>query len=202
MEQEIEVKFLDVDHDEARAKLKKLGGKLRQPMRLMRRAILDYPDRRLQTEYGGWVRIRDEGDKITLTYKQVRELSLHGVNEIELKIDSFDKAVQLFETIGFTNQSMQESKRETWTFGGCEIVLDEWPWLKPYVEIEGESGEVLIAVAKKLGFDWSAGLFGDVNVAYRAAYPGIKDNETIGTIPTIRFGDSLPEWLVHRQNSV
>src|SRR5687768_16870905 len=114
MQQEKEVKFLDVDHAAVRSQLKKLGATLEEPMRLMHRSILDYPDRRMQKEKGGWIRVRDEGAKTTLTYKQVSELSLEGVHEIEVTVGSYDKTIQFLEAIGMWKQSEQESRRETW----------------------------------------------------------------------------------------
>jgi adenylate cyclase, class 2 len=67
MKTEIEVKFLDVDFNLMREKLKQLGAVCEQPMRLMRRAIIETPE--LEAK-GGFLRVRDEGDKVTLTYKQ------------------------------------------------------------------------------------------------------------------------------------
>jgi inorganic triphosphatase YgiF len=60
MQQEIEVKFLNVSHKNVREKLAKLGAKCTVPMRLMRRVVVDYPDKRLQKSGDSWMRIRDE----------------------------------------------------------------------------------------------------------------------------------------------
>lgn len=201
MQQEIEVKFLNVNHDDIRAKLRTLGAKLEEPMRLMRRAIIDYPDRRLQSQQNGWVRVRDEGDKITLTYKESKEQVAGGAHEIELTISSFEQAVKLFEAIGLKVESFQESKRETWQLDNCEIVLDEWPWIKPDLEIEGPSEEAIEDVAEKLGFAWRDAVFGSTTVAYAAEFPGIQldKNETIGMIPEIRFDAPLAPWLKERR---
>jgi hypothetical protein len=45
MQQEIEAKFLNVDHDEVRAKLLAKHAVCVHPMRLMRRELFDYSDR-------------------------------------------------------------------------------------------------------------------------------------------------------------
>ena len=76
-----------------------------------------------------------------------------------------------------------------------EIVLDEWPWLKPYIEIEGESEAELRTVAVQLGLDWSGAVFGDVMVAYRAQYPYLTEKQTVGRVAEVRFGDPLPDLL-------
>jgi len=68
METEIEAKFLDVDLTELRAKLEKIGATLEHPERPMRRKTYDDKLASLR-KIGGWVRLRDEGDKTTLSYK-------------------------------------------------------------------------------------------------------------------------------------
>lgn len=74
-------------------------------------------------------------------------------------------------------------------------MLDEWPWLKPYIEIEGASEEALKAVAEELGFAWGDAVFGDVMVAYRQQYPHLTTDDKIGDLPEVKFGDPLPEMF-------
>lgn len=193
MQSEIEVKFLAIDHEDIRARLKKLGGVCEQPMRLMRRAIID--NEYMKTGKDAFLRIRDEGDKVTMTYKQFDELSVDGANEIEVVVSDFDAAVAILEHCGMPYRSIQESKRETWRLGSVEIVLDEWPWLKPYIEIEGESEADLREVAQKIGLNWSDAVFGDVMAAYRAEYPHLTNNDTVGNVKEVRFNDPLPKLL-------
>ena len=68
MQIELEAKFLDINPEDLREKLKENGAKLIHPERLMRRKTFDYPDKRLK-KIGGWIRVRDEGDKITFSRK-------------------------------------------------------------------------------------------------------------------------------------
>src|SRR5690606_13981903 len=121
MKAEIEAKFLDINQDRVREKLTQLGAGCEQPMRLTRRAIVDYPDWRLQTEKDAFLRVRDEGDKVTLTYKQFKSLSVDGAREIEITVGSFEDCVQLLEVVGLKVISMQESKRETWRLDSVEV---------------------------------------------------------------------------------
>jgi len=194
---EIEVKFLNSNHQEIREKLIRLGAVCKQPMRLMRRAIIDYPDRRLQTgDPWSFIRVRDEGDKVTLTYKQLdREASLSGAREIETVVKDFTATVALFEAVGFRCFSVQETKRETWQYGLCEIVLDEWPWVAPYIEIEGDSEEAVKECAGALRLDWRDAVFGDAMSVYRAQYPHLTTQDTLATIDNIAFDTPLPELL-------
>lgn len=197
MKQEIEVKFLDVDFDDVRANLKKLGAVCEQPMRVMQRVIMDTPDYALRQK-GGYIRIRNEGNKTTLTYKQFdknKDLHIASASEIEVVIDDMESTVQLFEQVGFIIRSRQETKRETWKLDDVEIVLDEWPWLKPYIEIEAELEDEVKKVAGGLGFDWSKAVFGDVMVAYRVQYPHLQPHQTVGRVARVAFDQPMPKIL-------
>ncbi len=46
---------------------------------------------------------------------------------------------------------------------GVEVAMDERPGLKPFIEIEGESEEVVRNTAVLLGFNWNDALFGTVD---------------------------------------
>lgn len=197
MKTETEVKFLKQNHETIRATLSALGATCIQPMRLMKRAIIDFPDRRLQTgEPNSFIRVRDEGDKVTLTYKQFHALSVDGAKEIETSVGSFGDTVRVFTAIGLEVVSLQESKRETWKYDECEIVLDVWPWLDPYIEIEGESEKSLKTVSSQLALNWDDAVFGDVMAAYRAQYPQLTEKDTVGSLKEVRFGAPLPQsWV-------
>lgn len=198
MQKEVEVKFINTNHDEIRDKLKNLGAKLEHPMRLMRRVMLDHQDSRYQkSNQSERLRIRDEGDKVTITFKKSNESNY--AYEAETTVGSFDDTLQLFEAIGFNVYSFQESKRETWQYEGVEIVLDEWPWLNPYIEIEGKTEKEIKSVAEKLGFNWQDAKYGSVDTAYRIQYPGMKRPDSIGDIPEVRFDKPLPEYFKVRK---
>lgn len=193
MKDEIEVKFPNVDHAKMRKKLTELGATCVVPMRTMIRSTFDFPESHPDYGKSAFVRVRDEGDKITLTYKNF--LSKKDVKEIELKVDNFPATVEFCEAIGLTKTSYQESNRETWVYQDCEIVLDEWPWLKPFIEVEAPSAEKMQELSEKLGFNFSDGVYGDVTDVYRTQYPHIPDPAQIGILPVIKFGDPLPDYL-------
>jgi adenylate cyclase class 2 len=199
MHQEIEVKFLDVNHQEIRDRLKELKAELGVPMRVMRRAILDFPKRTLAQKNDGWVRVRDEGDHVTMTYKQLTEQQRGYSKEVEVTVSDYEKAIELLEQIGLKIFAVQESRRETWKLGNVEIVLDEWPWVKPYIEIDGSSEASIRDVSARLGFAWSQAIYGSLDMVYASQYPGIRlPNEHISQIPEMIFGQPLPKWLKDR----
>lgn len=188
MKTEIEAKFLDVDFDDIRKKLTKLGAICEQPMRLMRRAIIETPE---LAAVDAFVRIRDEGDKVTLTYKQFHEKSLTGAQEIEVVVSDFEDTIALFEKVGLTHKSFQETRRETWRLGDVEVVLDEWPWLKPYIEIEGFNEAHVKSAAAQLEFNWDDAVFGGATTAYRAQYPD-GDASQLVNVPIVAFDTPIP----------
>lgn len=196
MQQEIEVKFLNVDFDDVRARLKKLGAVCEQPMRLMRRVVIDYPDRKLQATGDSWVRVRDEGDKITLTFKRTTEHEFGGAQEIEVSVSDYQKTIDIFLAMGLIVHTDQETKRETWKLGEVEVVLDEWPWIPPFIEIEGMSHDKVKSAAEALGYRWNDAVFGSAVVAYEHHYPRSKDTGVkISQEPEIKFSLPVPDWL-------
>lgn len=193
MKTEIEVKFLDVDFEEVRAKLNELGAHLEQPMRLMRRSLIEEPH---HAAVHGFIRIRDEGDKITMTYKQRDDVTaLHGTKEIEVEVSDFDATVGLLEAAGWPPVTYQESRRETWRLGEAEIVLDEWPWIPPYIEVEAPSEEIVREASEKLGFAWSDAVIGSIDYIYNRDFPNMTVRGIID-IKEARFDDPVPKEFV------
>jgi len=199
MEPEVEVKFLDTDHNAVRAALDKIGAVCQQPMRLMRRTIFDYPDHKLQKANWGRLRVRDEGNKITVAYKDdgLKQYS----QEAETTVESYENMCEILQAIGLIAYSYQESKRETWIYNSVEIVLDEWPWLNPYIEIEAKTESEIRDCAEKLGFKWQQAVFGSVDNAYHHQYLGMTKDETISNVSQVRFEDPTPKWLADRQDA-
>lgn len=151
MNLEIEAKFTRVNYDDVRNKLRELGAVCERPMTLMKRAVYHPLDDNLDAYF----RVRDEGDKVTMTYKQFDDASsIHGVSEIETVVGDYDATVAILDRTGVPRETYQETKREVWRLDDVEIMLDEWPWVEPFIEVEGPSEEAVRKAAEKLGFDW------------------------------------------------
>lgn len=193
MKTEIEVKFLNVDIDDIRARLTSAGAQLEQPMRLMKRVNMEEP---YHTAEHSFLRIRDEGDKTTLTFKRRKDPKHHtidSVKEIEIEISDFDTAVELFTEAGWPPRTFQESKRETWKLDDAEIVIDVWPWIEPHIEIEAESEEDVKACASKLGFDWDQRVIGHIDVVYELKYEFLNGIRGVIDLPSVRFSEPVPK---------
>ena len=196
MKSEIEAKFIDVNVDTIRGLLTSVGAVLEQPMRLMKRALIEEPHHILENSF---IRIRDEGDKTTLTFKR-RSLpdeltTVDSTKEIETTVGDFDTTVEIFAEAGWMYITLQESRRETWKLGEAEIVIDEWPWVQPYIEIEAETEEIVRDATRKLGFDWEDAVFGSVDIIYQRDFPKMSVRGIID-VKDARFGDPVPDTFL------
>jgi adenylate cyclase class 2 len=195
MQTEIEAKFLDIKLDELRAILRTHGAMRIHEERLMKRKVFDKQDGELR-KMGGWIRVRDEGDKVTLSYKQLNDRTLHGTKEVSLDVSNFETACDFLLVTGFVCKCYQETKRERWELDGVEVTLDTWPWIPSFVEIEGKSDEDLKSVVLKLGLNWATALHGSVETAYQAVYEVTEDE--VNSWESITFSP-VPDWLEVRR---
>ena len=199
MKTELEVKFANVNIEAIRQALQAAGAVCEQPMRLMKRALVEEPHH--QAEHA-FLRIRDEGDKTTLTFKRRADpdaASIDSVKELEVEVSDFDKTVEIFSEAGWKYKTFQESKRETWKLDGTEVVIDEWPWLNPYIEIEGESEADIKKVAEKLGLSWDNVLFGHIDALYEMQYEFQEGIRGVIDLPEVRFNAPLPAQFAPRK---
>ncbi|MCX6762561.1 MAG: hypothetical protein NT093_02140 [Candidatus Moranbacteria bacterium] len=66
MQIEYEATFENIDKEEMRERLKKAGAKLVRSEFLQKRTTFNIPGKKYEN-IGAWARVRDEGDKITLS---------------------------------------------------------------------------------------------------------------------------------------
>ena len=189
MKTEIEAKWLNIDHDELRKKLIKLGAKQVRPKTDMTRTTFDLPN---EKSTGEWVRVRNEGDKITLSYKRNDGQSLTGTKEICLIVDNYQSAIDFLNTTGFRQKSFQETRRETWILDGAEIDLDEWPWLPTFIEIETKSEADMKKIIKKLELDMKDAMYSSADLVYQKYYD--VTTEEVNQWTNIRFS-AVPKRL-------
>ena len=195
MNTEIEAKFADINHDEMRKTLSAVGAKCAQPKRMMKRVVFHNDEMNAKDAF---VRVRNEGHRTTMTYKQFDGANVDSAKELEVVVSDFDTTVAILEKLGHTFDAYQESYRENWEIDDVEISLDEWPWLNPYMEIEGPSENQITAVAATLSLNWDEAIFGGVDDVYLHQYPFIgKEGANIinRKWPEIRFGAELPELI-------
>ena len=189
MEIEYEATFINIDKDGCRKKLRKINAKLIKPEFLQKRVVFNLPSG--HEIKGGWLRVRDEGDRITMSLKVVNGGKIENQKEICLTIDNFDKGVEFLGEIGCVKKAYQENKRELWILDGAEITIDEWPFLEPYIEIEAKSEKKVKAAAKKLGLNYSKAMFCSADTIYSKKY-NLPEDVFNNKIPKITFGKENP----------
>lgn len=186
MKTEYEATFLNINKEELIKKLRTLGATLKRSEYLQRRVTLELP--REKRDLNIWLRVRDEGnDKITLTLKSVDGKSITGQKEILVEVNDFGDTVALLESIGCDRKSYQESRRELWLLGDIEVAIDTWPFLEPYIELEGSSEEAVKSSAKQLSLDYSEAIFDTVNGIYKQKYGKSLDELDKDTLKDFNF---------------
>jgi len=186
---EYEATFANIAKKDARVRLRKAGAELIRPEFLQKRVVFNLP--KGHEIKGGWLRVRDEGKRITMSLKVIDGNKIRDQKEILLEVNSFIEAQQLLIEIGCKKKAFQESKREIWQLDNVEITVDEWPFLEPFVEIEGKAEKPVKSVCRKLGFDYSKALFCSVDTLYANKY-GLSKEIITNQTPKIFFDMKNP----------
>jgi adenylate cyclase, class 2 len=186
---EYEATFTNVDKDKMRQRLKKAGAELVQPEFLQKRVTFNLPEK--YHDEHSWLRVREEGDKITMSMKKVIGDKIADQKEICLKINDFKAGVEMLNQIGCRQKAYQENYRERWMLDGVEVTIDEWPFLDPFVEVEGASEAAVKAVSEKLSFDYSQALFCSITTLYANKY-GLSHEIINEQTPRIVFDEPNP----------
>ena len=188
MEIEYEATFPNVNKDEVCEMLKGAGAILVRPEFLQRRIPFYLPGENVIKK--SFARVRDEGDKVTMSFKSFDGDKIENQKELCIEVNDFGKAVEFLELLGCKRKSYQESKRELWKLDNVEIMIDEWPFLEPFVEVEGKSEEEVKKVSEKIGFDYSGALFSAASMLYQKKY-NIPDDK-INVEPLVVFDMENP----------
>jgi adenylate cyclase class 2 len=136
--EEIEVKFLNIDRESLEQKIREIGAEKVKDF-LLKHVSFDYPDRRLDQD-NSWIRLRDENDKITLTFKkrlgvtsQDGSTNDEGMEEIEFEVGDYEKARLFLARIGFEEKHANfEKRRSRWLYKGIEFDIDEIPLIPEF----------------------------------------------------------------------
>lgn len=101
---------------------------------------------------GGVLRLRRTPRGGLLTFKGARRIveGLKTREEIETHVEDPEALQLLLERLGFRPVFRYQKYRETWSFSGQEVVVDETP-IGDFLEIEGEA-EGIHRAASALGF--------------------------------------------------
>jgi adenylate cyclase class 2 len=174
--QEIEAKFYVLDIKKVETLLQNLEARLIQPRILETNLRFDLPDNRLRSE-GRVLRLRQDTEA-RLTYKASGQSEQGVVNrtEIEFTVEDFAKAKLFLEALGYQKLLEYEKYRTTYELllgGRVHVMLDELPYGN-FIEIEGDSIQIIHHVAEKLTLNRNAAISKSYSALFENARQTLK----------------------------
>src|SRR6185295_19047478 len=148
---EIEVKFPLTNRADLIHKLREIGATRLYAETFEDNIVLDRRGE-LRTR-GALLRVRKFGRYAIATYKgpALFESGVKSREEVQTGVESFELAIQLFDSLGFKPVFRYQKFREVWRVSEVEVVLDPTP-IGDFFEIEG-AVDTIRAVATQLGMN-------------------------------------------------
>ena len=135
-----EFRFIDIDAKKIMSKVKKFTLEKTQ-------VLLKWDSMACKNKF---VRVRDEGDKISLTLK--KDLNKKTPISKTKHVDDYDTTVDILQELGVIRKYRVEKIREVWKLkDGCEINFDMFPGLPYYMEIKSNNKGKALSLIKTLG---------------------------------------------------
>ncbi len=131
---ENEITILNVDKNEFIKKLLIAGATEITPELKQVRCVYDFNP----VDPNKWIRLRTNGEKTTLTIKELAGDSKLGARELEIEVSDFDETDRILNELGYHARNRQENLRHIFNLHGAEISVDTWPMIPPYAEVEAE----------------------------------------------------------------
>ena len=103
MNTEYEIRVLEIDKEKLIKKLEELGAEFKGDNE-QKRYVYDT----IPKEDGKWIRLRTNGKKTTLTYKNVVKTTIDGTKELEIEVSDFEKTNELLENMGIKSKGYEK----------------------------------------------------------------------------------------------
>jgi adenylate cyclase class 2 len=167
--QETEAKFYVRELNRIKSQLEKLNAHLIQERVLETNIRFDLPGASLRAK-GRVLRLRRDTEA-RLTYKSgsIKEQGVLSREEIEFVVEDFEKAKRFLEALGYQKLVYYEKYRTTYELNKTHIMLDELPY-GDFVEIEGETIDVIRMAAGQLNLNWKAA----IGTSYSALFERVQ----------------------------
>ena len=184
MPKEYEAKFLNIDVDSIKKILRKNGAKkLHNPIKYYRVIFKRCEEK---GDKPGFVRIRDEGSKVTMTTKVFENIKFPQEHEVTIG-ETFEQGLRFLRSIGLEEKSYQETIREKWTHPlAHEITFDIIPGLPIYMEIDCTDEDKLNKLVSLLKLDKKDMHYGSYDKTFTEYY-GIPSQKIIDKTPKLTF---------------
>lgn len=147
MHTEYEVRVLNIKREEIVKKLEELHAEFQWDL-IQKRYVYDF----IPKIAGKWIRLRTNGEKTTLTIKNLVSSEIDGTQELEIEVDNFERCNLILKELGYVPKGYQENRRRQYLLNGVEVDIDSWPLIPDYLEIEGPSEEAVYNALECLGF--------------------------------------------------
>jgi len=191
--EEIEGKFLNININDLRKKLKLNNAKKIHKMMLYKRYVFH-----LLSGEKGYIRTRQENKKVTITVKKYPKDSKFAT-ESEVVIDgTLEQSRDFLLAQGYKLKAYQETLREKWSLGEClEIAIDSVPGIPSYVELECKSEKEIKRVAKLLDLDYSKIEYGAYDKQFVDYYGMLKEdiNNAIASLTFRNIDKELKNYI-------
>jgi adenylate cyclase class IV len=191
--EEIEGKFLNININDLRKKLKLNNAKKIHKMMLYKRYVFH-----LLSGEKGYIRTRQENKKVTITVKKYPKDSKFAT-ESEVVIDgTLEQSRDFLLAQGYKLKAYQETLREKWSLGDClEIAIDSVPGIPSYVELECKSEKEIKRVAKLLDLDYSKIEYGAYDKQFVDYYGMLKEdiNNAIASLTFKNIDKELKNYI-------
>lgn len=168
MQNEIEVRFLEINKQQIVKKLLSLDAK--DKGEVMLREIIFYDQDGTWKDNGRLIRLRTKGGKTTMTYKHHVAQAIDGAREVEFLVPDAALAEEFLASIGFAAFRRQEKKRHTLYLDDVTVDIDTWPQIPTYIELEGPSENHIKNVAASIGLDWNDAVFDNAGAVIENRY--------------------------------
>ena len=116
MKTEFEVRFLEINVKGIEDKLNALGAKEIGNWKQKRNTYDLIPKKE-----NSWLRLRNNGEKTTLTVKEILTDKIDGTKELEIEVNDFDETALILRKIGLQERNYQENKRPFHNFGNTLV---------------------------------------------------------------------------------
>jgi len=159
---EVELKFLDINVEEIKAKLDIVGAELIYDSKMEMFPFLADGFHSYKSEYK-YLRIRKVNDDVTITFKAPnKDSDMSFREEVEIKVDSYENGILLIENLGFERGAVFRKHRVHYEFGDVHFELDTLDNVPTYLEVETNSEEAMIDICLELGLDINDGKKGTI----------------------------------------
>jgi len=145
MPKEYEYRFNSYNKKEIISKLKDLGAKYYGTFKFR---VMVFTDSINSEKY---IRVRDEGHRITMTIKN--NLTDKFPIENEVIISDFEEGINILLGLGCKKRYYYEKYREIWNIKNSEIIFDMNPGIPELMEVESLQKKELDILCKKLDLD-------------------------------------------------